>query len=179
MSGNVAHYLVANMPHTDDMVPDNVDKVVVVNDDMANTTNEVDDDALRSIHMDDDVDYSVKAVDGINTGIDVSSIYNDMKANVSPIGDDMAEDIVNMVDVVAFVVDDVVADLVEGTSMAHLQNLPILREKGFFLLVFHWPEPVETLFILQTSLIIEDVRPNGGIKKFRSAAYSNCVRKPS
>ncbi|CAA7390615.1 unnamed protein product [Spirodela intermedia] len=26
---------------------------------------------------------------------------------------------------------------------------------------------------------IEDVRPNGGIKKFRSAAYSNCVRKPS
>ncbi|CAM8924427.1 unnamed protein product [Rhodiola kirilowii] len=27
--------------------------------------------------------------------------------------------------------------------------------------------------------IIEDVRPNGGIKKFRSAAYSNCARKPS
>jgi len=27
--------------------------------------------------------------------------------------------------------------------------------------------------------IIEDVRPNGGIEKFRSAAYSNCVRKPS
>ncbi|KAK0586003.1 hypothetical protein LWI29_037700 [Acer saccharum] len=26
---------------------------------------------------------------------------------------------------------------------------------------------------------IEDVRPHGGIKKFRSAAYSNCVRKPS
>ncbi|KAF3790578.1 S-adenosylmethionine decarboxylase proenzyme [Nymphaea thermarum] len=26
---------------------------------------------------------------------------------------------------------------------------------------------------------IEDVRPNGGIKKFKSAAYSNCVRKPS
>ncbi|KAK9275069.1 hypothetical protein L1049_022327 [Liquidambar formosana] len=26
---------------------------------------------------------------------------------------------------------------------------------------------------------IEDVRPNGGIEKFRSAAYSNCVRKPS
>ncbi|KAF6169087.1 hypothetical protein GIB67_038584 [Kingdonia uniflora] len=26
---------------------------------------------------------------------------------------------------------------------------------------------------------IEDVRPYGGIKKFRSAAYSNCVRKPS
>uniref|UniRef100_A0A3Q7FBS3 Uncharacterized protein n=4 Tax=Solanoideae TaxID=424551 RepID=A0A3Q7FBS3_SOLLC len=26
---------------------------------------------------------------------------------------------------------------------------------------------------------IEDVRPNGGIKKFRSAAYSNCTRKPS
>ncbi|XP_038696027.1 S-adenosylmethionine decarboxylase proenzyme-like [Tripterygium wilfordii] len=26
---------------------------------------------------------------------------------------------------------------------------------------------------------IEDIRPNGGIKKFRSAAYSNCVRKPS
>uniref|UniRef100_A0A3Q7EAR4 S-adenosyl-l-methionine decarboxylase leader peptide n=2 Tax=Solanum TaxID=4107 RepID=A0A3Q7EAR4_SOLLC len=26
---------------------------------------------------------------------------------------------------------------------------------------------------------IEDVRPNGGIKKFRSAAYSNCARKPS
>ncbi|EXB85830.1 hypothetical protein L484_009676 [Morus notabilis] len=26
---------------------------------------------------------------------------------------------------------------------------------------------------------IEDVRPAGGIKKFRSAAYSNCVRKPS
>ncbi|KAL2663684.1 hypothetical protein AAZX31_02G120900 [Glycine max] len=26
---------------------------------------------------------------------------------------------------------------------------------------------------------IEDVRPNGGIKKFRSAAYSNCSRKPS
>ncbi|KAI3444072.1 hypothetical protein Pfo_000737 [Paulownia fortunei] len=27
--------------------------------------------------------------------------------------------------------------------------------------------------------IIEDVRPNGGIEKFRSAAYSNCARKPS
>ncbi|KAL8475960.1 hypothetical protein ACS0TY_028573 [Phlomoides rotata] len=26
---------------------------------------------------------------------------------------------------------------------------------------------------------IEDVRPHGGIKKFRSAAYSNCVRQPS
>nr|GMD58706.1 S-adenosyl-L-methionine decarboxylase leader peptide [Ipomoea batatas] len=26
---------------------------------------------------------------------------------------------------------------------------------------------------------VEDVRPNGGIKKFRSAAYSNCARKPS
>ncbi|EHA8589768.1 putative S-adenosyl-l-methionine decarboxylase leader peptide [Cocos nucifera] len=26
---------------------------------------------------------------------------------------------------------------------------------------------------------IEDVRPNGGIKKFHSAAYSNCMRKPS
>ncbi|KAL6655554.1 hypothetical protein ACP70R_006380 [Stipagrostis hirtigluma subsp. patula] len=26
---------------------------------------------------------------------------------------------------------------------------------------------------------IEDVRPAGGIKKFQSAAYSNCVRKPS
>ncbi|KAI4335504.1 hypothetical protein L6164_014143 [Bauhinia variegata] len=26
---------------------------------------------------------------------------------------------------------------------------------------------------------IEDVRPNGGIEKFRSAAYSNCLRKPS
>ncbi|THU67571.1 hypothetical protein C4D60_Mb05t26070 [Musa balbisiana] len=26
---------------------------------------------------------------------------------------------------------------------------------------------------------IEDIRPHGGIKKFQSAAYSNCVRKPS
>ncbi|CAM8883764.1 unnamed protein product [Rhodiola kirilowii] len=26
---------------------------------------------------------------------------------------------------------------------------------------------------------IEDVRPDGGIKKFKSAAYSNCARKPS
>ncbi|KAM6579724.1 hypothetical protein CsatA_003498 [Cannabis sativa] len=26
---------------------------------------------------------------------------------------------------------------------------------------------------------IEDIRPNGGIEKFRSAAYSNCLRKPS
>ncbi|RWW36210.1 hypothetical protein BHE74_00058791 [Ensete ventricosum] len=26
---------------------------------------------------------------------------------------------------------------------------------------------------------IEDVRPHGGIKKFQTAAYSNCVRKPS
>ncbi|KAL2499805.1 S-adenosyl-L-methionine decarboxylase leader peptide [Abeliophyllum distichum] len=26
---------------------------------------------------------------------------------------------------------------------------------------------------------IEDIRPHGGIKKFRSAAYSNCARKPS
>ncbi|XAR65552.1 hypothetical protein NMG60_11009711 [Bertholletia excelsa] len=25
---------------------------------------------------------------------------------------------------------------------------------------------------------IEDVRPDGGVKKFRSAAYSNCARKP-
>lgn len=26
---------------------------------------------------------------------------------------------------------------------------------------------------------IEDIRPNGGITKFKSAAYSNCARKPS
>ncbi|RRT62913.1 hypothetical protein B296_00023809 [Ensete ventricosum] len=26
---------------------------------------------------------------------------------------------------------------------------------------------------------VEDVRPHGGIRKFQSAAYSNCVRKPS
>lgn len=26
---------------------------------------------------------------------------------------------------------------------------------------------------------IEDVRPNGGIEKFHSAAYFNCARKPS
>ncbi|KAM3712595.1 hypothetical protein ACB098_01G193700 [Castanea mollissima] len=26
---------------------------------------------------------------------------------------------------------------------------------------------------------IEDLRPAGGIKKYRSAAYSNCARKPS
>ncbi|KAI7757857.1 hypothetical protein M8C21_009115 [Ambrosia artemisiifolia] len=26
---------------------------------------------------------------------------------------------------------------------------------------------------------IEYVRPNGGLKKFKSAAYSNCARKPS
>ncbi|KAI3747955.1 hypothetical protein L6452_10719 [Arctium lappa] len=26
---------------------------------------------------------------------------------------------------------------------------------------------------------IEDVRPNGGLKKFKSAVYSNCTRKPS
>ncbi|WOH10715.1 hypothetical protein DCAR_0730185 [Daucus carota subsp. sativus] len=26
---------------------------------------------------------------------------------------------------------------------------------------------------------IEDVRPHGGIKKFKSAAYSNFARKPS
>nr|AGR89930.1 small-uORF [Dendrobium officinale] len=26
---------------------------------------------------------------------------------------------------------------------------------------------------------IEDVRPHGGVKKFQSAAYSNCARKPS
>ncbi|KAI9083442.1 hypothetical protein K1719_034656 [Acacia pycnantha] len=29
------------------------------------------------------------------------------------------------------------------------------------------------------SYTIEDLRPNGGIKKFKSAAYSNCARKPS
>jgi hypothetical protein len=27
--------------------------------------------------------------------------------------------------------------------------------------------------------VIEDVRPHGGSEKFRTAAYSNCVRKPS
>ncbi|KAK2413260.1 hypothetical protein QL285_035990 [Trifolium repens] len=27
--------------------------------------------------------------------------------------------------------------------------------------------------------IIEDVRPNGGVEKFKSADYSNCIRKPS
>ncbi|KAL3700213.1 hypothetical protein R1sor_018235 [Riccia sorocarpa] len=27
--------------------------------------------------------------------------------------------------------------------------------------------------------VVEDVRPHGGVEKFRSAAYSNCVRKPS
>lgn len=26
---------------------------------------------------------------------------------------------------------------------------------------------------------IEDIRPHGGIKKFQSAAYYNCVKKPS
>ncbi|CAA2936455.1 Hypothetical predicted protein [Olea europaea subsp. europaea] len=26
---------------------------------------------------------------------------------------------------------------------------------------------------------IEDIRPNGGIKKFKSAAYSNCAQKRS
>ncbi|OEL16999.1 hypothetical protein BAE44_0021981 [Dichanthelium oligosanthes] len=26
---------------------------------------------------------------------------------------------------------------------------------------------------------IEDVRPAGGVKKFQSAAYSNCAKKPS
>ncbi|KAI9083446.1 hypothetical protein K1719_034660 [Acacia pycnantha] len=29
------------------------------------------------------------------------------------------------------------------------------------------------------SYTIEDLRPNGGIKKFKSAAYSNCARQPS
>jgi S-adenosylmethionine decarboxylase len=27
--------------------------------------------------------------------------------------------------------------------------------------------------------VIEDVRPHGGSEKFRTAAYSDCVRKPS
>ncbi|MCO5590396.1 hypothetical protein L7F22_044366 [Adiantum nelumboides] len=27
--------------------------------------------------------------------------------------------------------------------------------------------------------VIEEVRPNGGIEKFHSAAYYNCARKPS
>ncbi|CAM6105046.1 unnamed protein product [Calypogeia fissa] len=27
--------------------------------------------------------------------------------------------------------------------------------------------------------VVEDVRPLGGVEKFRTAAYSNCVRKPS
>ncbi|KAK2450183.1 hypothetical protein QL285_009313 [Trifolium repens] len=27
--------------------------------------------------------------------------------------------------------------------------------------------------------IIEDVRPNGGLERFKSADYSNCSRKPS
>ncbi|KAH7835936.1 hypothetical protein Vadar_031255 [Vaccinium darrowii] len=35
------------------------------------------------------------------------------------------------------------------------------------------------LYEAPLGFIIEDVRPNGGIKKFRSAAYSNCARKPS
>ncbi|KAL7614935.1 hypothetical protein Lser_V15G07579 [Lactuca serriola] len=26
---------------------------------------------------------------------------------------------------------------------------------------------------------IEDVRPSGGLRKFKSAAFSNCTRKPS
>ncbi|KAG5405326.1 hypothetical protein IGI04_011445 [Brassica rapa subsp. trilocularis] len=26
---------------------------------------------------------------------------------------------------------------------------------------------------------IEDVRPNGGIKKFKSSVYSNCAKRPS
>lgn len=35
------------------------------------------------------------------------------------------------------------------------------------------------LYEVPLDYIIEDVRPNGGIEKFRSAAYSNCLRKPS
>ncbi|KAJ0965698.1 hypothetical protein J5N97_026836 [Dioscorea zingiberensis] len=132
MSGNVAHYLVANTPHTDDMVPDNVDKVVVVNDDMANTTDEVDDDALRSIHMDDDVDYSVKAVDGINTEETLFHIANKFDVLMESKGGKK-----------------------KSSSSSSLQ------------------------YEVPLGYSIEDVRPNGGIKKFRSAAYSNCVRKPS
>ncbi|MED6168787.1 hypothetical protein PIB30_014305 [Stylosanthes scabra] len=37
----------------------------------------------------------------------------------------------------------------------------------------------KTLYEAPLDYIIEDVRPHGGIKKFRSAAYSNCIRKPS
>ncbi|KAK4736872.1 hypothetical protein R3W88_000569 [Solanum pinnatisectum] len=36
-----------------------------------------------------------------------------------------------------------------------------------------------SLYEVPLGYSIEDVRPNGGIKKFRSAAYSNCARKPS
>eukprot|EP00850_Spirogloea_muscicola_P016938 SM000141S00882 [mRNA] locus=s141:291422:292006:+ [translate_table: standard] len=32
---------------------------------------------------------------------------------------------------------------------------------------------------LPLGYVIEDVRPDGGVDIFRSAAYSNCVRKPS
>ncbi|KAE9595246.1 putative S-adenosyl-l-methionine decarboxylase leader peptide [Lupinus albus] len=35
------------------------------------------------------------------------------------------------------------------------------------------------LYEVPLDYTIEDVRPYGGIKKFRSAAYSNCIRKPS
>ncbi|QHO09457.1 uncharacterized protein DS421_14g481400 [Arachis hypogaea] len=37
----------------------------------------------------------------------------------------------------------------------------------------------KTLYEAPLDYIIEDVRPHGGIKKFRTAAYSNCIRKPS
>ncbi|KAL5095696.1 hypothetical protein RYX36_000023, partial [Vicia faba] len=36
-----------------------------------------------------------------------------------------------------------------------------------------------SLYEAPLDYIIEDVRPNGGVEKFKSPDYSNCTRKPS
>ncbi|KAH1238560.1 hypothetical protein GmHk_08G023203 [Glycine max] len=61
--------------------------------------------------------------------------------------------------------------LAKGTDLNDLMESKGGKKKSSSSKSFLYEAPLD--------YIIEDVRPHGGIKKFRSAAYSNCIRKPS
>ncbi|KAH7860861.1 hypothetical protein Vadar_018866 [Vaccinium darrowii] len=59
-------------------------------------------------------------------------------------------------------------ELWRGSTTSFVDSL---RHCNILLKPKPWPVPL--------GYCVEDIRPNGGIEKFRSAAYSNCVRMPS
>ncbi|KAJ8634731.1 hypothetical protein MRB53_008998 [Persea americana] len=70
--------------------------------------------------------------------------------------------------------EDISCDLVERFEGEFFFGL----EERIFVGVFG-SVSLSLTFVFENAWIIEDVRPHGGVEKFRSAAYSNCVRKPS